>query len=455
MTRFIKWLLLASLLSPLFVWEAQANTVTAASCNVSDVHAAINAASDGDTVLIPSGSCSWSSGITTTKQIKIIGTNIYPNVSGGTVITDADTNSADTLLSVTTGGSFHVVIAGISFLPGTGTGSYITVLGTGLVALMHDMAFNIPNFQLLHAVNWQSQGGVIWHTNWYSTSNLSGTCGEKIGSDSGSLSVVPPGPKWDTPSTMGTLDTNGNENVYLEDNTFTYIGQIPDVGDNGRVVIRHNTFTNISGGLIHGSTGAVGGRFVEIYNNSYLNTNPLRAADRYFWWRAGTAVVTQNHFDALSGGGCYGSKDSLTFSVENAARQGNWGCCQGNMCFHQTGSGSNNQVQSPVSVSGAPQTATDNTQISDPVYVWDNSGAGQGSAHYGFNDGSPRDCPTINPATGNPYTTTDFFHAGRDYFFDDSGTNAGAKPGWAPFTYPHPLRGTTPAPPKNLTVVVQ
>jgi hypothetical protein len=39
----------------------------------SDVQVAINAAADGDTVIIPNGTCTWDSGVTTTKQIKIQG----------------------------------------------------------------------------------------------------------------------------------------------------------------------------------------------------------------------------------------------------------------------------------------------------------------------------------------------------------------------------------------------
>jgi len=43
---------------------AKANTYTAASCNTSDVQSAINSAAEGDTVLIPAGTCTWTSGVT-------------------------------------------------------------------------------------------------------------------------------------------------------------------------------------------------------------------------------------------------------------------------------------------------------------------------------------------------------------------------------------------------------
>jgi hypothetical protein len=55
---------------------AFANTYTAASCFPVDVQYAVNAALDGDTIVIPSGSCTWADGgvvIPDNKSIEIIG----------------------------------------------------------------------------------------------------------------------------------------------------------------------------------------------------------------------------------------------------------------------------------------------------------------------------------------------------------------------------------------------
>ena len=154
MTKIIKWVLFALVLGTFFGGQAKASTLTAASCNVSDVLSAINSAKDGDTVIIPNGSCSWSSGISTAKQITLQGASV-----GGVTITDTDTNAADSLLSFTIGNSFHTTIANLRFLPGTGKGSYVSMNGTGLAPLMHDVYFNLPNFQLQHAVSWAVAGG--------------------------------------------------------------------------------------------------------------------------------------------------------------------------------------------------------------------------------------------------------------------------------------------------------
>lgn len=463
MSRMRKWLLLGFLLGLLFGRAAKANTIKAASCNTSDVQAAINAASNGDTVVIPDGSCAWSSGIITTKQITIQGESV-----GGVTITDTDLNVNDTLLSFTSGNSFHVTIANLRFLPLTPycsgsncQGNYVSVNGSGTqVPLMHDMYFNLPNFKISHAVVWAAKGGVIWNTTFESTDNLTGACGSQVGSDSGSLIVQSPIP-WDSPSTMGILDTTGTNNLYIEDSTFSNVGQAPDVDTNGRVVIRHSQLIG-SGGLTHGPSGPFGGRQVELYNNSMTNPNPNRNLNRYFWMRAGTLLVTNNNIQAMVGQ-CYGTKTSFSFIVEGARwNVGGHGCCTGYMCWHQVASGASSTVQSPLFLS-LHQSPSDAYQLSDPVYIWNNTGTGQSPDLFGTNDADPSidNCHNINPATGLEYSTTDFYKAGRDYFYDfSSNPNNGAKPGWNPYTYPHPLRlssssGTHPAAPANLGAVVQ
>ena len=63
MTMAIKWLAFTVLLGAFFGAEAQGQ-VTAASCNTNDVQTAINTAKEGQTVTIPSGTCTWTSGVT-------------------------------------------------------------------------------------------------------------------------------------------------------------------------------------------------------------------------------------------------------------------------------------------------------------------------------------------------------------------------------------------------------
>jgi hypothetical protein len=306
------------------------------------------------------------------------------------------------LLNFTIGSRYHTRIANLRFMPGTGSGVYLRVGGTGLTTLMHDVYFNIPNFQLYYAVLWQVKGGVIWRTTFESTASG--------GSDSGVIQIKPTGPSWYASSTMGTLDSDGTNNLYIEDSTFINCGG-PDLDDRGRLVVRHSRFIG-STGVTHGPTSAEGGRQVELYDNTFTYPDQTRNLNRYFWFRAGTAVITRNAVQKIQGQ-MYGTKSSFVFVVENARRQGTTGCCTSYMCWHQPGAGGNGSSQAP-----------------DPVYIWDNTGTG--ASDIGTNNGEPASC-------GTTYSTTDFFKLNRDYF-----VNSGAKPGYSSFSYPHPLtQGST------------
>ena len=74
MTRIMKSVLFGLLLGAFFGATAHAATRTAASCTTADVQAAINSAVGGDTVIIPAGSCAWTSGVTISgKGITVTG----------------------------------------------------------------------------------------------------------------------------------------------------------------------------------------------------------------------------------------------------------------------------------------------------------------------------------------------------------------------------------------------
>jgi hypothetical protein len=55
---------------PKFSWAA---TINAASCSFAHVSAAVNAATAGDTIIIPAGSCTWTNNLTITKGVILLG----------------------------------------------------------------------------------------------------------------------------------------------------------------------------------------------------------------------------------------------------------------------------------------------------------------------------------------------------------------------------------------------
>jgi hypothetical protein len=430
MTKVARWqiLMLALLLSALFGEGARATTYTAASCSTSDVQAAINKASSGDTVVTPTATATWSSGVIAPVAITL---------QFNCTITDADTSTSDALITMTLDSSHHAILAGTGpvqgtgFLPGSGTNNYVLLSGAGLIPVVHDLAFQIPNFQIQHAIEWGVTGGLAYNDIWYSLDS------SNPGSDSGCM-VFKPGINWDAPSTLGMLDTGGVSNVYIENSIFSNVGQCPDIDDDGRVVIRYSQIIN-SSGLTHGITSTYGGRQYEFYANSFQyvefpnGSSNARNLNRYFWSRAATGLFADNVIQQINSGSWYGIQNSFQFIVEGAQRSSSHGCVTQYMGYHQSGSGSSPAAQNPVWTS-SNQTPPDQFQIPDPVYIWNNSGTGTGLGNMGIADGGPLGCPGTNPATGLQYTSSDFFVLNRDWVVDN-----GAKPGWVPYTYPHPL----------------
>ncbi len=69
---FFVWIILLFLILPL----VKAATINANSCNLADIQNAINSASSGDTIMVPAGNCIWTSTLTITKGIALIGAGV-------------------------------------------------------------------------------------------------------------------------------------------------------------------------------------------------------------------------------------------------------------------------------------------------------------------------------------------------------------------------------------------
>ena len=402
-------------LALIFQGQSFAKTITAIGGTSAAVQSAIDSASPGDTVQIPDGNYTWGSQVNVSKAVVL-----EAQTKGGVNLTHGGASAY--LISIVAAGTGHFILAGINFLPGTAGNNqnYLRFTGNGPAPLMHDCSFNVPNFQLLHAIDWECSGGVIWHCHFFSLYRSS-----SAGPGSGSgvlrhLSQVP----WLDASTYGTLDTTGEKNLYIEDCAVDNLyNQWYDADDNARAVIRHCVLTN-SQGLTHGSTGKTGGRQIELYQNQfkYAKVDGMYAPlNRWFWWRAGTARVWGNSVDQINSGGYWGGpKASWVFIAESLTRGGQVGCQKASDYpngWHWPGFG-----------------ADGTKQISDPVYIWDNTGGGASS--WGTNDqsGDTQDC-------FGGGTTADVFKLNRDIFLHapPAGT-------YTAYPYPHPLRGGEPEP---------
>jgi hypothetical protein len=391
-------------------------------CSASSVQAAINAASHGDTVIIPSGSCTWTSGVRTATQLTITG-----QTKGSVIITHGA--GSETLFTITTGSRHNTEINNIRFMPGSATGNYMTINGTGKPPLIHDNYFRVPDWQLVNAIHYGRYSGGVIYLNTFESLTTAGVGGSS-GAGSGCLVIKDPGDSaswsWSTASTMGTDDTTGLNNVYIEGNTFNNIYlQAIDCDDNSRVVIRQNTF-NDSGFGAHGAdTSIYGMRHIEVYNNLFVfhpSGTGFGGAIHYplnlNWWmclRGGTGIFANNVIPDINSA-AWGPKSELYFIVQNLRRDsGPNPCCKEYPCLHQTGRGQDNTLE--------------------PFYIWGNAGTGKQApflADYGCND-PHTSCRDSGCASRR---TADFVAAGRDYHV---GT---AKPGWTGYTCPHPLAGS-------------
>jgi len=434
-TKILWNVCLALIVNSVFDMEAEAATIKAANCSLNAVQYAINSASHGDTVIVPNGNCSWSSGINTSKQIKIRG-----ELKGSVNLTLScpsctELSGGFVMFAITTGTSYKTEISNINFLTDIPAGThntnskYITVSGaaTDKPPLIYDNYFNVPNYSIYMAVNYLRYGGGVIYSNVFeSTENAccaTGPCGT-VGGNCGSWSpafVVKAGESsaisWSTPSTMGMDDTTGLNNIYFEDNTINNLGTAIDCDDGARMVIRNNKFNNSSFTCHGADTSWYGVRHVELYDNEFnfnaSGTWTLSGITGYYplnlqaWWgnRGGTGVITGNIMPDIKSG-LWGNKPEVLLQVQQIDRKaGPDPCCSLYPCFHQIGRGQDNRLE--------------------PMYIWGNTGTGLPE--------SPSIAKSGYGECGGGGDPNDYIQVNREYFVQT------AKPGWKRFTYPHPL----------------
>ena len=423
------------------VATADAAIKFAASCASTDVQAAVNSAASGDTVLIPNGSCTWTSGVSISGK----GIILQGQSTAGVIITN-NVTSGPAAFYVQEDATTHTQIAqltiiGNAILTAIAVDPYDKPFdANGRAVLLHNLVFSDSV-----AIRMNTNRGVIYSI----TAN----------NHKGTQEIVQCKPEqvqgsWTTPSTMGMADTTGESNVYVEDSTFTLaLHEAIDWDGNCRIVIRHNTFDNSSITSHGADTGVFGARHVEIYDNTFIFTNygecdgSQTAGLAYFiFLRGATGVITDNSGLVNMVSCAWGTKPALNMTVMNLQRNAGPNPCWG---LNSSG-GAKYPAPRQVGLGYVTGTGKDGTGRtydsvtyvgdSEPFYIWNQSFTpiisdySVGQADYCAGD-----------------TSANYLVAGRDYF-----SNGTAKPGYTKFTYPHPLRPgsiTPPAPPTNLRIV--
>ncbi len=241
--------------------------ITASNCTAVAVQAAIDVAVSGNTVVIPAGTCTWTSSISISKGITLQGAG-----QDTTVITASNTD-----LITVTGNGTAFRMTGIGF-----NGSNL------FGAIMIDGSFSTFRMDHLKFTNLTNRAVIIGYNN--SATAIPPVYGlldniTYVGSACNPF-VLHYGK--DVDAWTQNDNWGSNQAMYLEDSTFTWNVASSNAGcdvwdqeHGARAVIRHNTITN--GGIWGHDTGSTqqsrGLRIKELYSNKFVCSQSGGAPD--------------------------------------------------------------------------------------------------------------------------------------------------------------------------------
>jgi hypothetical protein len=495
--------------------HAQSKTISAATCNAADVQRAIGQASAGDTVLIPAGTCTWSTTVTWTAPANttLRGAGNESIVGGGdatVIIDDLNRQSYDAgvlEISVNSTGTFRLM--GLTVRP---SGNAYAMTSNGHVRISGDNGAHLridhvhldrPNLKGILTGGGKLYG-VIDHT--LCDMAYAGVCMQYFatswgGGDHGDGS-------WSDGTTLGS-----ERFIYVEDNVINGngVGGVQDSYLGSRFVIRYNTI-NRAATQTHPTGGSGRGRGTrawEIYGNTFTAPTSGGSEFNMFFLSSGTGVIWGNTTTGYTNFVTIHNKRTTTEYPQSPTPAG-WGYCgtavsgvasawdqntdsTGWACIDQPGRGAGDLLSGefPNAINTRTRTIAWPQQTLEPVYEWTNSwtpvpgGGGNFWAVYHVGLQPNRDfylyTTSFNGSSGTgagtlasrPSTCT----TGVAYWAADAGGNWNTANGssndgalykctaantwtlyYTPYTYPHPLtRGaiqtTPPAAPTSLSII--
>jgi hypothetical protein len=370
-----------------------------------DVLATIALSSPGDTVVVPADTgVSWSGGIEI-SGITLKAENGKDHASP-TVITAG-------LVTVTKHATHVTRLWGFRF---TGTDQHVLLAGDmdDEPYVVHDCYFQDGSGYIFYGA---TNGGLVSKCEFYApTPN---------GADHIAWSLGGVGlqgqTSWERAHSMGTADTNGTINNYIEDCTFTNFLEVAgDVDGGARNVYRYNQF-NDSSLVVHGGgqvptftpeegggndTSSYGGRHLEVYNNTFNRVSNDYPINKWVWMRGATGVFANNTVENADSpdGSSYPNKTEVRLTL----------AC-----------GTDPHPAYPMLMQVGQSDMSRDTTPACPYLVFGNTAVGGFtlSVTVDGDNGGGLTCPI--PET--------YIQAGRDYATSNTW-------GWAPYTYPHPLR---------------
>ena len=414
---FVRKVCLISFISAVvLVTEAEGRAIAATGCSQQEVQKAIDAAADGDTVLVPAGSAAWTTSHENRpavvisrkgreKRITLQGAGI-----GKTIITDATGPLCfQVVIKTSETGIYSGVkdkafrITGFTF-KGRGDDALISTTGYTKWRIDH------CRFENSGRSLWVSGIGLIDHCTFDKKDNGQSVFVSHMdfaGKDHGDGS-------WSSPLSLGT-----EKAVYIEDCTFKYYVKNPNAALDGcfgaRVVFRHNKLINASI-AVHGTESSGRGRSIrsyEIYDNSFTLEAPRERFTAIFL-RGGTGAIFDNK---LTGG--YRAF-VLATNYRSRGSYPPWGKCDGSNKWD--GNQESNGYPAIDQIGRSTDSGPGTPQQHDPLYEWDNT-----------LNGANADIAV----SGGPEVQA-HIKQGRDYHNDTS------RPDYAPYVYPHPLLSYAP-----------
>jgi len=465
----------------LLSWNANAATFTASSCALSDVQSAVNKAAEGDTVVIPSGSCRWSGGVSISKGITVQG--------AGTATTI--TSAGSSLFTINGNGSGNYRISNMVFLGTSSGGTDIAINGAWDSMRIDHITWNTGSTRAIY-VGRLMVGDIVYRglNRTHQKALIDNINYTPASSSAGRPFILIYGLGY---RAWQQDDGFGSDNfVFIEDSDFNYAANnyVVDTEMGGRYVFRYNNVRN-AGVSMHDMGGqllARGNRATEQYNNTLtcsgsgcggrtglqstrggtglFYNNEIRGYAMPTWpmiyrvayntcffgggycSQTGTRKVCQDLAKRCSiskkpcystsdcgktGGTCPDSSGGLWCSSNSDCKdaKGNDGLCMqidglgrtgseaaGWPCRDQTGRGKDN-----------PSTGA---QELSPVYWWNNTVDG-----------------VSNKSMNVSGQYADYIKVNRDYCNHSPSTACGSKAAWTytPYAYPHPLqKGELPPP---------
>jgi hypothetical protein len=297
--------LIAGFLAP--TMQVRAATITASSASYSDVSAAIASAVDGGTVIVPAGTAAWTSTLSITKGITLIGATTCDSDAGtcvdNTIIQDKVTPRAP-LIKITSSLGKSYRVSGLTFqqlATTASTNSLVMLTGNS-----HSLRFDHCHFagdpyvdsyvKLVGPVY-----GVFDHNVLEATAKSGPGYSYGFRINNGHWTDGMGHAAWAAPTGFGTGNWFFIEDNYIINRSFETSGKFKmyngatDADFGGSAVFRYNHFYDIFIGT-HGTQGGNrGGRALEIYNNDFHVVN--QSGGGWFGTRSGPLVSHDNTFD--------------------------------------------------------------------------------------------------------------------------------------------------------------